>query len=130
MIPFTRPSIGDEELLAVETVLKSGWLTTGPKASKLEAELAAYIGNGVQVRLFNSGTSALEAVLLASDVGPGDEVIVPAMSFVATANVVLRVGARPVFVDVDLRSRNLDAAKVAAALSPRTGPAGRSRSAL
>jgi len=120
MIPFTRPSIGDEELLAVETVLKSGWLTTGPNASRLEAELAAYIGNGVQVRLFNSGTSALEAVLLASDIGPGDEVIVPAMSFVATANVVLRVGARPVFVDVDLRSRNLDAAKVAAALSPRT----------
>jgi dTDP-4-amino-4,6-dideoxygalactose transaminase len=120
MIPFTRPSIGAEELQAVEAVLKSGWLTTGPNASKLEAALSAYIGNGVQVRLFNSGTSALEAVLLANNIGPGDEVIVPAMSFVATANVVLRVGARPVFVDVDLRSRNLDAGKVATALSPRT----------
>jgi len=120
MIPFTRPSIGNEELAAVETVLKSGWLTTGPRVSKLESELSAYIGNGVQVRLFNSGTSALEAALLANDIGPGDEVIVPAMSFVATANVVLRVGAKPVFVDVDLRSRNLDAERVAAALSSST----------
>ncbi len=120
MIPFTRPTIGDEELQAVTDVLKSGWLATGPKASQLEAELANYIGGGVQVRVFNSGTSALEASLLASDIGPGDEVIVPAMSFVASANVVLRVGARPVFVDVNLHSRNLVPAMVADAVTPRT----------
>lgn len=120
MIPFTRPTIGDEERQAVDEVLQSCWLATGPNASKLEAELEDYIGGGIKVRLFNSATSALEAVLLASNIGPGDEVIVPAMSFVATANVVVRVGAQPVFVDVDLRSRNLDAEKVEAAITPRT----------
>ncbi len=120
MIPFTRPSIGEAEIEAVTEVLRSGWITTGPRVQELEATLADHLGGGVQVRLFNSGTSALEAALLAHEVGPGDEVIVPAMSFVATANVVLRVGARPVFVDVDLVSRNLDAERVAAALTPRT----------
>ncbi len=120
MIPFTRPTLGDEEIEAVVAVLKSGWITTGPKVTQLEAELARYIGGGVQIRLFNSATSALEAALLASDIGPGDEVIVPAMSFVASANVVLRVGATPVFVDVELQSRNLSARLVSSAVTPRT----------
>ncbi len=120
MIPFTRPTLGDDDYAAVDAVLKSGWLASGPQVQRLESALAEFIGGGVEVLMFNSGTSALEAALLASDVGPGDEVIVPAMSFVATANVVLRVGARPVFVDVDLHSRNLDAAAVSAALSPKT----------
>ncbi len=120
MIPFTRPTIGDEEVAAVEQVLRSGWITPGPNVAELQEALADYLGGGVGVRLFNSGTSALEAALLAHDIGPGDEVIVPAMSFVATANVVVRVGARPVFVDVELVSRNLDADAVAAAVTPRT----------
>ena len=120
MIPFTRPTIEDEELQAVEAVLRSRWLATGPQVAGLESELADYIGGGVTVRLFNSATSALEAGLLAADIGPGDEVVVPAMSFVATANVVLRAGATPVFVDVDLLSRNLDADRVAAALGTRS----------
>ncbi|HEB57439.1 MAG TPA: DegT/DnrJ/EryC1/StrS aminotransferase family protein [Gammaproteobacteria bacterium] len=120
MLPFTRPSLGEAEFDAVRKVLESGWITTGPNNLALEQALADYIGNGIQVRLLNSGTSALEAALLASDIGPGDEVIIPAMSFVATANVVLRVGARPVFVDVGLHSRNLDAARVAAAISEKT----------
>ena len=117
---FTRPTIGAEELQAVREVLESGWITTGPKSLALEQALADYIGGGVQVRVFNSATSGLEASLLVAGIGPGDEVIVPAISFVATANVVLRVGARPVFVDVDLHSRNLDAAAVAAAMTPNT----------
>ena len=120
ILPFTRPSIGEQELQAVREVLESGWITTGPKSLALEQALADYIGGGVQVRVFNSATSALEASLLVAGIGPGDEVIVPAISFVATANVVLRVGARPVFVDVDLHSRNLDATAVAAALTPKT----------
>ena len=120
VLPFTRPTIGEEELQAVRKVLESGWITTGPKAQSLEQALADYIGGGVQVRLFNSATSALEASLLVAGIGPGDEVIVPAISFVATANVVLRVGARPVFVEVDLHSRNLDVRGVAAALTPNT----------
>jgi dTDP-4-amino-4,6-dideoxygalactose transaminase len=119
-LPFTRPSIGEEELQAVREVLESGWITTGPKSLALEQALAGYIGGGVQVRVFNSATSALEASLLVAGIGPGDEVIVPAISFVATANVVLRVGAHPVFVEVDLHSRNLDARGVAAALTPNT----------
>ncbi len=120
MIPFTRPTLGDDDYAAVEAVLKSGWLASGPRVKELETALAEFIGGGVDVLMFNSGTSALEAALLAHNVGPGDEVIVPAMSFVATANVVLRVGARPVFVDVDLHSRNLDAVAVSAALGPKT----------
>lgn len=119
-LPFTRPTLGEEELALVAEVLKSGWITSGPKVRQLEDELEKYIGAGVTVRLFNSATSALEAVLLAADIGPGDEVIVPAMSFVATANVVVRTGATPVFVDVDLHSRNLDAAAVEAALTGNT----------
>ena len=119
-LPFTRPSIGEEELQAVVEVLESGWITTGPKSLALEQALAGYIGGDVQVRVFNSATSALEASLLVAGIGPGDEVIVPAISFVASANVVLRVGARPVFVEVDLHSRNLDARGVIAALTPNT----------
>ena len=120
MLPFTRPTIGDEEHAAIREVLDSGWLASGPKVKAFEQALERYIGGDVQVRVLNSATSALEAALLACDVGPGDEVIVPAMSFTATANVVVRVGARPVFVDVDLHSRNLDLTAVEAALTPRT----------
>ena len=90
MLPFTRPTIGEEEQTAVREVLASGWITTGPKAQAFEKSLEDYIGGGVRVLALNSGTSALEAALLAADVGPKDEVIVPAMSFVASANVVLR----------------------------------------
>ncbi len=120
ILPFTRPTLGDEEQQAVNEVLASGWLTTGPKVEALEQALADYIGGGVSVRLFNSGTSALEAALIASNVGHGDEVIIPAMSFTATANVVVRVGATPVFVDVDPVSRNLAVQQVEAAVTPRT----------
>lgn len=119
-LPFTRPTIEEADLEAVRQVLLSGWLTTGPKARELEEAITQYLGGGIQVRVFNSGTSALEASLLAAGVGPGDEVVVPAMSFVATANVVLRVGARPVFVDVDPGSRNLCASAVESVLTPRT----------
>jgi dTDP-4-amino-4,6-dideoxygalactose transaminase len=120
MLPFTRPTIGEDEQNAVREVLASGWITTGAKTQAFEESLAGYIGGGVKVLAFNSGTSALEAALLAADVGPGDEVIVPAMSFVASANVVLRVGARPRFVDVDPISRNLSAEAVEAAINPST----------
>ena len=119
-LPFTRPSLGEEELALVQEVLKSGWITSGPKVLQLEKELARFIGGPVEVRLFNSATSALEAVLLAADIGPGDEVIVPAMSFVASANVVIRTGATPVFVDVELHSRNLQVDAVESALTDNT----------
>ena len=120
MLPFTRPTLGEEEYSAVREVLQSGWLTSGPRVIELEKDLSAYIGGGVDVRLFNSATSALEAVLIAKDIGPGDEVIVPAMSFVASANVVVRAGATPVFVDVGLESRNLDADAISPAITEKT----------
>ena len=120
ILPFTRPTLGEEEFSAVQEVLQSGWITSGPRVLELEKELSAYIGGGVDVRLFTSATAALEAVLVAGGIGPGDEVIVPAMSFVASANVVVRTGATPVFVDVGLESRNLDVAAVSSAVTEKT----------
>jgi len=120
MLPFTRPSIGEEEQRAVAEVLASGWLATGPRVAAFEQALTDCLGGGVMVRVFNSGTSALEVALIASGIGPGDEVIIPAMSFVATANVVIRAGAIPMFVDVDPVSRNLSIETVERALTSST----------
>lgn len=118
-LPFTRPSIDEATVRAVGNVLRSGWITTGPQVQAFEAALGAYLG-GRAVRTFTSATGALEVALQVCNVGPGDEVIVPAMTFAATANVVVRLGATPVFVDVDLVTRNLDIAKAEAAVTPRT----------
>ena len=91
ILPFVRPTIDPEDLAAVNQVLNSGWITTGPKAREFEQALVAYLTaesgqkqQAIEVRVFNSGTSALEAAVIAAGIGPGDEVIVPAMSFVAT----------------------------------------------
>jgi dTDP-4-amino-4,6-dideoxygalactose transaminase len=118
-LPFTRPSIDEDTVAAVAEVLRSGWLATGPKVAQLEAELSRYCG-GRPIRVETSATAGLEMALLAAGVGAGDEVITPALSFVATANVIMRVGARPVFVDVGLDSRNIDLAQAEAAITPRT----------
>ena len=118
-LPFTRPSVDEATIRAVGQVLRSGWITTGPQVQTLEAELSAYLG-GRAVRTFTSATGALEVALQICGVGPGDEVIVPAMTFAATSNVVVRLGAKPVFVDVDLATRNIDPARAEAAVTPRT----------
>jgi dTDP-4-amino-4,6-dideoxygalactose transaminase len=118
-LPFTRPSIDEQTIAAVAEVLRSGWLATGPKVAELEAQLSRYLG-GRPVRSQTSATAGLEMALLACGIGAGDEVITPALSFVATANVIVRVGARPVFVDVGLDSRNIDLDQVEAAITPRT----------
>jgi dTDP-4-amino-4,6-dideoxygalactose transaminase len=118
-LPFTRPSIDEETIAAVADVLRSGWLATGPKVAQLEAELSRYCG-GRPIRTETSATAGMEMALLAAGIGAGDEVITPALSFVATANVIMRVGARPVFVDVGLDSRNIDLEQVEAAITPRT----------
>ncbi len=119
MLPFTRPSIDEDTIREVAEVLRSGWLASGPKVKAFEAALSEYCG-GRPVRSQTSATASLEHALLACGIGGGDEVIVPAMSFVATANVVVRTGARPVFVDVELDSRNIDLDQVEAAITPRT----------
>jgi dTDP-4-amino-4,6-dideoxygalactose transaminase len=118
-LPFARPEIDEPTIAAVADVLRSGWITSGPQVLRFEEALSAHCG-GRAVRSFTSATAALEVALAVAGVGPGDEVVVPAMTFVASANVVLRAGARPVLVDVDLDTRNTDAARIEAALTPRT----------
>ena len=118
-LPFTRPTIDEETIQGVAEVLRSGWLASGPNVKKLEEALSAYFG-GRPVRTQTHATAGLEHALLVAGVHAGDEVITPAMSFVATANVIVRVGARPVFVDVDLDSRNIDFDQVEAAITART----------
>ena len=117
-LPFARPTIDEKSIEDVAQVLRSGWIASGPYVAKFESALSTYLG-GREVRTVTSGTAALEIALRAAGVREGDGVIVPAMSFAASANVVMRVGAFPVFVDVELRSRNLDLALVPAAISPR-----------
>ncbi len=119
MLPFTRPTLDEETIQSVVEVLRSGWLATGPKVAALEAALSEYCG-GRPVRTQTSATASLETALRACRIGAGDEVITPALSFVATANVIMRVGARPVFVDVGLDSRNIDLDQVEAAITART----------
>ena len=118
-LPFAKPTIDDETIAGVAEVLRSGWITTGPRVQEFERALSEYLGGRI-VRTFTSATGALEVALQACGIGPGDEVIVPAMTFAASANVVARVGARPVFVDVELTTRNLDPALLEAAITPRT----------
>jgi dTDP-4-amino-4,6-dideoxygalactose transaminase len=118
-LPFTRPHIDEATIAEVAQVLRSGWLASGPKVAQLEAELSAYLG-GRPVRTQTSATAGMEMALLACGIGRGDEVITPALSFVATANVIVRVGAHPVFVDVGLDSRNIDLDAVESAITPRT----------
>ncbi len=118
-LPFTRPTLDEETIQGVVAVLRSGWITTGPNVAELEQALSTYVG-GRPVRLLTSATAALEIALQACGIGAGDEVITPAMSFVATANVIVRVGARPVFVDIDTDTRNIDLDAIEAAIGPRT----------
>ncbi|MBU2410872.1 MAG: DegT/DnrJ/EryC1/StrS aminotransferase family protein, partial [Gammaproteobacteria bacterium] len=118
-LPFTRPSIDERTIAEVGDVLRSGWITTGPKCAELEAALGARLG-GRPVRLVSSGTAALELALRLCGIGPGDEVITTPLSWVATANVVLAVGATPVLVDADPQTRNIDLDLAEAAVTPRT----------
>ena len=118
-LPFSRPSIDEPTIEGIGQVLRSGWITTGPYVAKFESALSMYLG-GRKVRTLTSGTAALEIALKTAGVGLHDEVIVPAMSFAASANVILRRGAIPVFVDVELGSRNLDLSLVEAAITDST----------
>ncbi len=119
MLLFGAPYFGQEEYDEVLDTLKSGWISTGPKTKKFEDEFAAYVGAKYAVAL-NSCTAGLHLSLVVSGIGPGDEVIVPTLTFGATANVVEHVGAHPVLVDVDATTLTLDANAVARAITPRT----------
>lgn len=118
-LPYGRQEIGDDDIKAVVTALVSGWLTTGPRVGEFEQAFAAWCGarEGVAV---NSGTAALHAAMRAIGVGPGDEVIVPALTFAASANAALYEGATPVFADVEPDTLLIDPRSVAEKITPRT----------
>ena len=118
-LPLTRPTLDEETIQGVADVLRSGWITSGPKVKELEARLGEACA-GRPVRVFNSGTCTMEIALRIAGVGPGHEVITTPLSWVATSNVILEVGARPVFVDIDPVTRNLDLGRISAAVTPAT----------
>jgi len=118
-LPFHRPLIDEGDERAVLEVLRSGWITTGPRTKQFEKTLAAYVGSTHAVGV-NSCTAALSLALEAAGVGPGDEVITSPITFASTANVIVHRGAKPVFVDVEPSTLNLDAARLEAAITPRT----------
>jgi len=120
-IPFALPGIGEEEISEVIDSLRSGWVTTGPKAKRFEELFAEFLGDTeVHCVSVNSATSGLHLALEALGIGPGDEVIVPTHTFTATAEVVRYLGASPVFVDVDYQSFNMSVAAFKAAISSKT----------
>jgi perosamine synthetase len=119
LLPYGRQTIDDDDIAAVVEVLRSDWLTTGPKIEEFERALAAFTGTAHAVAVSN-GTAALHAAMHALSIEPGDEVIVPAITFVATANSVVYCGGTPVFADVDPETLLLDPADVARRITPRT----------
>lgn len=118
-IPISKPFFGEEEKLAIQQPLETGWVVQGPKVSEFENLFAQYTGAAYAMAV-TSCTTALHLALVASGVASGDEVIMPSFTWVATANVVEMLGARPVFVDIELETFNIDARKIEAAITPRT----------
>jgi dTDP-4-amino-4,6-dideoxygalactose transaminase len=119
ILPFSRPTIDEATIAAVGDVLRSGWITSGPKVQAFEARLSELFG-GRLVRTFNSGTCTMEIALRIAGIGKGDEVITTPISWVATANVIIEVGATPVFADIDPVTRNIDLDRLESAITPRT----------
>jgi dTDP-4-amino-4,6-dideoxygalactose transaminase len=118
-LPFAQPTIDEDMVSAVADVLRSRWIASGPNVLEFERSLSDYFG-GRPTRVVTSATAAIELALQIAGVAPGDEVITSAQSFFAVPNMILRAGARPVFVDCDLVTRNIDLAQVEQAITPRT----------
>lgn len=119
MIPIAKPFIGDEEIEEVVNVLKSGFIAQGPKVAEFEGMFADYIGTSHAIAT-SSGTTALHVALLSAGIGKGDEVITTPFSFAATANSILYVNAKPVFVDIDPKTYNIDPEKIEEAITDKT----------
>lgn len=118
-LPFSRPDISEEEITAVSDVLRSGWITTGPRNAQFEEAFCAYTGSRHAVALA-SATAGMHLLLAALSIGPGDEVITPAMTWVSTVNLIALCGATPVFVDVDRDTLQIQTEAIAAAITERT----------
>ena len=118
-VAIARPSFGSEEEKLLLETLRSGWVTQGPRVHEFERRFAERVGAREAVAV-TSCTTGLFLSLHALDIGPGDEVIVPALTFIASANSVVHCGAAPVFVDVDPRTYNLDPERIESAVSERT----------
>jgi dTDP-4-amino-4,6-dideoxygalactose transaminase len=119
LLPFARPLIDEATIARVADVIRSNWIASGPNVIAFEKALSDWCG-GRPVRSMTSATVAMEVALQLCGIGPGDEVITPSQTFFAAANMITKVGARPVFVDCDLVTRNLDLAQTEAAVTPRT----------
>src|ERR1700674_1187761 len=118
-LKFASPVLDESTIAGVGDVLRSGQITSGPWVRRFEHDLSAFCG-GRPTRVLTSATAAIEVALQLCDIGPGDEVITGAQSFFTVLNMIVKVGARPVFVDCDLVTRNIDLAQVAAAITPAT----------
>lgn len=118
-LPFARPTLDEATIAGVADVLRTGWITSGPQVKAFEAALSTYHG-GRPVRVVSSATAALEIALQLCDIGPGDEVITSAQTFFAAPNMITKVGATPVFVDVERATRNLDLGRIEARIGART----------
>ncbi|MEI6729986.1 MAG: DegT/DnrJ/EryC1/StrS aminotransferase family protein [Pseudomonadota bacterium] len=118
-LPFAKPTLSEETYADVEAVLRSGWLTTGPKVAQFEQDLSAYF-SGRGVRCLSSATAGLQLALLAIGLKEGDEVITTPLTFVATLNTIVQAGGRPVLVDIDRKTRNMDLALLEKAITPKT----------
>ncbi len=119
-LPFALPEIGEEEIAEVVSALRSGWVTTGPKAKQFESDFVDYLGGGLEAIAVNSATAGLHLGLEALGIDQGDEVITTTHTFTATAEVIRYLGAHPVFVDVDAATLCIDVEAVARAITPRT----------
>ena len=118
-IPITKPVVGEDEAAAAAEAVRSGWLTQGKRAQEFEEALATYTGAKHAIVVSNC-TTALHLALIAAGVGPGDEVICPSFTFIASANAILHAGAKPVFVDIDARTYNTTPDLIEAAITPKT----------
>jgi dTDP-4-amino-4,6-dideoxygalactose transaminase len=119
-LPFSLPDIGEEEISAVVACMRSGWVTTGPATKQFEKDFGDYLGDPGETIAVNSATAGLHLALEAIGIGPGHEVIVPSLTFTATAEVVRYLGARPVFVDIDPATLNISPLAIASAIGPHT----------
>src|SRR3990167_6430367 len=120
-LPFALPEIGEEEIAEVVDTLRSGWVTTGPKARRFEQDFVQFLGDdSLQAIAVNSATAGLHLALEALGIGPGDEVITTTHTFTATAEVVRYMGADVVLVDIDPATLNIDPKAIEAAITPKT----------